>query len=631
MTNARPLSVNLPSILGKVRRDSTGNITYAQAIGFTVYIKYPDTDNQYKDILSWEGKFIKYMDTIKKENNKNGLDVFYFTYKSIDDSINESTSGDIVFITITFTIMCTFTCFALSRFRNRVTGHGLAGMVGLLAVAMGIASAFGIVIICKVKFVSTVGVLPFLVLGVAIDDMFIILDELDRTNFNLETRELLATVLSNVGGSVTMTTLTDLVAFAVSTMSAFPAIQIFCTYAAVALTFSYLMIMTFFVAFLVYEVNRIKQKRFDTVPFVKSTTFEIEKEYGLICDAKKQISNVVMTRLGQFLMMRYVRVTVMILSAGLLAAGVVGALGITETFTLQMLGKDGSEYIKFLDTDAAYFPRPMLVNIVVPGTYQLSSSQNQDEYSKLSGIAIASSKDMKKEKLDWFNAFKTWATINGRGMTGNDFMPSLQMFLSIPSNAKYATDVKFSADRKSLLATRIIVYMTDSLDSSKLKDGMLKLRDAMDKQSKIKPYLAAMQFIFAEQYVLVKPETTRNVIICGITVVIMTAPFLLHPGILILMVFSFTAFIFELLGLMAIWNVSLNSISLVVLTMAIGFAVDYSAHIMHAYITSTAEGSKERLSDALGTTGASVLMGGSYQKPIENDSLVFVINLCTAF
>ena len=293
MTNLRPLSINLQSVLGKVRMDSTGNITYAEAIGFTIYLTYPDTDNQYKDILSWEGKFIKYMETVKKENSKSGLDVFYFTYKSIDDSINESTSGDIIFITITFTIMCTFTCFALSRFRNRVTGHGLAGMVGLIAVAMGIASAFGLVILCQVKFVSTVGVLPFLILGVAIDDMFIILDELDRTDFNLETRELLATVLANVGGTVTMTTLTDLVAFAVSTMSVFPAIQIFCTYAAVAITFSYLMIMTFFVAFLVYEVKRIKQGRFDTVPFIKSTTFTIDKENGLICDAKKQVSTVV--------------------------------------------------------------------------------------------------------------------------------------------------------------------------------------------------------------------------------------------------------------------------------------------------------------------------------------------------
>ena len=239
------------------------------------------------------GKVHQIHGNCQEENSKNGLDVFYFTYKSIDDSINESTSGDIIFITITFTIMCTFTCFALSRFRNRVTGHGLAGMVGLLAVAMGIASAFGIVILCQVKFVSTVGVLPFLILGVAIDDMFIILDELDRTDFNLETRELLATVLSNVGGTVTMTTLTDLVAFAVSTMSVFPAIRIFCTYAAVAITFSYLMIMTFFVAFLVYEVKRIKQGRFDTVPFIKSTTFTIDKENGLICDAKKQVSTVV--------------------------------------------------------------------------------------------------------------------------------------------------------------------------------------------------------------------------------------------------------------------------------------------------------------------------------------------------
>lgn len=219
---------------------------------------------------------------------------------------------------------------------------------------------------------------------------------------------------------------------------------------------------------------------------------------------------------------------------------------------------------------------------------------------------------MQRSKIDWFNAFKIWGDATSRQITGTEFHKSLKIFLSIPANSKYAADLKFSEDGQKLIASKVTVFMSRSDDSSKVKEGMVQLRKAIDTQSNIKPYLAAMQFIYVEQYVLVTPETTRNVIISGVTVIIMTAPFLLHPGLLLLMVCSFAAFIVELLGLMYIWDVSLNSISLVVLTMAIGFAVDYSAHVGHAYITSKSEKAEDRIVAALTTTGASVFMGGLY-------------------
>ncbi|KAJ7385698.1 Patched domain-containing protein 3 [Desmophyllum pertusum] len=61
---------------------------------------------------------------------------------------------------------------------------------------------------------------------------------------------------------------------------------------------------------------------------------------------------------------------------------------------------------------------------------------------------------------------------------------------------------------------------------------------------------------------------------------------------------------------MFIWNVSLNSVSMINLVMAIGFAVDYSAHIAHAYVLSNKLTANERVVDALSTLGASVFMGG---------------------
>ena len=61
---------------------------------------------------------------------------------------------------------------------------------------------------------------------------------------------------------------------------------------------------------------------------------------------------------------------------------------------------------------------------------------------------------------------------------------------------------------------------------------------------------------------------------------------------------------------MHVWGVSLNSISMINLVMAIGFAVDYSAHLAHSFVFSAESNAEEKVVDALRTVGASVIMGG---------------------
>ena len=50
------------------------------------------------------------------------------------------------------------------------------GLVGVGCIAFGIGSGFGLVMLTGQYYVAFVGTLPFLVLGVGIDDMFIMLD-----------------------------------------------------------------------------------------------------------------------------------------------------------------------------------------------------------------------------------------------------------------------------------------------------------------------------------------------------------------------------------------------------------------------------------------------------------------------
>lgn len=66
--------------------------------------------------------------------------------------------------------------------------------------------------------------------------------------------------------------------------------------------------------------------------------------------------------------------------------------------------------------------------------------------------------------------------------------------------------------------------------------------------------------------------------------------------------------LFDIVALMWLWDVSINSISIVNLVLAIGLAVDYSAHVAHAFMKSTGT-NDERVVKALGEMGADVTHG----------------------
>ena len=313
---------------------------------------------------------------------------------------------------------------------------------------------------------------------------------------------------------------------------------------------------------------------------------------------------------AKFLSDKYTRKVVILLSLALTTAGIIGTLKVDEKFTLQMLGTDGSYYIKFLDTESTYFENEIEISIVVPYSSNLTIPANQKRYLQLPKVAKASSKHMIKKSVSWMEEFLTWAAATRINTTGDFFMKSLSSFLQTPKFSHFKVDLKMDDSGKKISATRVLVYLDGKITSVQKKDAMLSLRKDLDKHFDFPLYATNLEFIYIEQYVLTKPETIRNLVTCGVAVLVMTTPYLIHPAILLFVSCSFAALIAELLALMAIWSVSLNSISMIVLAMAIGFAVDYSAHVAHAYISSSGDTPEDRIIDALSNVGASVLMGG---------------------
>ena len=100
------------------------------------------------------------------------------------------------------------------------------------------------------------------------------LSELDQIDPKIRGLPRLQKALGNVGGSITMTTLTDMVAFAVSSSIDFPSIRLFCIYASVCLFLSYVLVVSLLVAYISLDIKRIESGRFDLIPCKKKDGYE---------------------------------------------------------------------------------------------------------------------------------------------------------------------------------------------------------------------------------------------------------------------------------------------------------------------------------------------------------------------
>ena len=117
----------------------------------------------------------------------------------------------------------------------------------------------------------------------------------------------------------------------------------FCIYAALTVTFSFLMVVTFFVDIMSYQVKRIKLGRRDCLPFC----FAPQPKEGVPAwdEPRPQTSNRVMKWWGKFLTHPVTKCVVICFSLLLLGAGIYGVTQVEEAFDRRILAKDDT-YLK---------------------------------------------------------------------------------------------------------------------------------------------------------------------------------------------------------------------------------------------------------------------------------------------
>jgi predicted RND superfamily exporter protein len=287
-----------------------------------------------------------------------------------------------------------------------------------------------------------------------------------------------------------MTTLTDLVAFAVSCRSIFPAIRLFCTYAALTIWSAFFMLVTFFVGCMWFDIKRINAQRRDFVPCLMSPP-----PTDCCSGIRANGFDNVMRAWGKVITSSPGKVLVCLCSLLLLSGGIYGALNIDESFNRQLLTTEDSHYRKFLNVYEENFHLNIEVNIIFPGKVDHSSQEIQKMYSTAKSLAKSNGHFI-SASISWLSEYQTWA--KEKNIDINDtriFHKNLSNFISSPKYRRFAQDFKFSENKTHLTASRILLYSKSSPDSIFQRDMMVSIREDLSRSTDVDAFAVALPFI----------------------------------------------------------------------------------------------------------------------------------------
>jgi Niemann-Pick C1 protein len=203
-------------------------------------------------------------------NETANFTVFYSAERSIQDELDRQSRSDLFTIAISYTIMFLYVTLTLGHVRSwRTFFIDLkisVGFTGVLLVLLSVMSSIGFYSYCGIAGTLIIfEVIPFLVLAVGVDNIFIIVKHFEKTKYDVyPSREIrLATTISRVGPSILLTASSESIAFLLGALASMPAVKIFSLYAFMAVLIDFLLQITCFVSVLSLDDRRQDMNRPD--------------------------------------------------------------------------------------------------------------------------------------------------------------------------------------------------------------------------------------------------------------------------------------------------------------------------------------------------------------------------------
>lgn len=304
-----------------------------------------------------------------------------------------------------------------------------------------------------------------------------------------------------------------------------------------------------------------------------------------------------------------------------LAFSVYGITNLSQGFEISLLAPDDSHLVDYDQTNIDYFSTQhgFELEITVAGNTQFHLKQRRVDFEKLQEHVVEKSNLIVSKEKTWVEEFEEIVDeqrADGKtiedDMSESEFRQLLGHVLeSSPRGREFRDDLSFVDSQGKLYDPNSFTEPVEALKNgsdihfrgSKMRvfskplnastsseiNLMDQSREATSSFDKAKldatyifPFTPA--FIFTEQHATIVPSTIS---ILGTAVAAMFAvAFVLLPSLITqcIVVFGLASIFVGVLGFMSNWGLPLNSVTMVNLLITIGFSIDFTAHMCHAFI-----------------------------------------------
>lgn len=602
--------------------------------------------------IDWEVNFINLLHDAAQEAKERGLRLSYSTEVSLENELNQSTNTDAKIVAISYIIMFLYASLALGSttltFRSILHNPANAlvqskftlGIIGIVIVLMSVSASVGLFSAAGIKVTLIIAeVIPFLVLAVGVDNIFLIVHEFERVNIShsdddIETR--IAKALGRMGPSILLSASTETVAFALGAAVGMPAVKNFAAYAAGAVLINALLQVTMFVSVLALNQRRVESSRADCFPLIKIKRADPVNPVGgggYGYEDEGSLQRFIRKYYAPTLLDRKIKVAIVVGFLGLFTAGLAlipkVALGLDQRIAFPR----GSYLIPYFNDLDEYFNTGPPVYFVVRDL-NVTERQHQQElcarFSTCHSFSLANVLEQESKRPDvsyitgstasWIDDFFTWLNPtneecckeNGKtcfqdrdpawnvtlsGMpTAFEFVHYLWKWIAAPTNeecpfggkAPYSKALVFQPERVPIpVASHFRTSHTPLRTQNAFISAYASARriaDSISSAQNISVFPYSKFYIFFDQYASIVRLT--GTLIGSALVIILAISSLLLGSVMTGIVVTLTVVmtVADVIGCMAIFHVSLNALSLVNLVICVGIGVEFCAHIARAFM-----------------------------------------------
>eukprot|EP01059_Diplonema_ambulator_P001096 TRINITY_DN1085_c0_g1_i1.p1 TRINITY_DN1085_c0_g1~~TRINITY_DN1085_c0_g1_i1.p1 ORF type:complete len:1168 (+),score=412.75 TRINITY_DN1085_c0_g1_i1:73-3504(+) len=351
-----------------IMKHPKSSIFYRQ-LGFPESI----TEEQAQDIIDgWESGVSDHLRTV---NNQMYLsELTWITEWNVLDIIKSASVQNQVYVIIGLVLLLVIVWMFLFRV-DFVSSRLLLGLYGVLAIAMAIAGTLGFAALADVDFnILTLQVLPYVGMGLGVDDMFVLLHYFEE-NCHVSVTHRMRMCYAHAGPSITATSAINAFVFFLGSAIPVKAVMDFAIQSGMNVIFNYFMVLFAFGGMLAVDARRVRNGGYDVVPcIVRDYPGQPKATHITKVATEIAMKPIVTTGRGQAIGL--------LMAFGVFGVGIYGAVDITLGLSVEEFIRDSSEpFHTYMQVRKNYYQTE--INYVVGKNGQWNLRDNQIKLNRL--------------------------------------------------------------------------------------------------------------------------------------------------------------------------------------------------------------------------------------------------------